>query len=78
MPYAPCTMRLFEEVEDDPIDLFGSFPHSDVTALFNNMQFRTLDGSMEILAYGKGKDEVFLAPDEERGALDKGKIVFKP
>ena len=76
----PCSELscLFQEVEDGLVDRFGSFPHGDVTALFNDMQCRTFDGAMEARAYGKGKDEVSLPPDEERGALDKGEIVIKP
>ena len=71
----PSLHFVFEEVEDNPVDFFRGFPHGNVAALFDDVQFRTLDGLMKAFSYGRRKDEVSLTPDEESGMIDEGKVV---
>ena len=73
--YTLCGLFFFQEVEDGLVNFFRGFPHGNVAAPFNDMQFRTLDGPMKAFPYGRRKDEVLLTPDEERGMIDEGKVV---
>jgi hypothetical protein len=68
-------MLLLQEVEDNLVNFVGGFPHGNVAALFDEMQFRTLDGLMKAFSYRGRKDEVLLTPDEESGMIDEGQII---
>ena len=57
--HSPFSFRKFE---DNPVDFFRGFPHGNVAAPFDDMQFRTLDGLMKAFSYGRRKDESLAHP----------------
>ena len=67
-----------KKVDDEGVDLVGCFPHRDVTALLDDVKFRTRDSTVQGLTHRGRKQEVILSPDDQGGPVDTGQAFPQP